>query len=46
MMRWQSLLLATLLAGLPLCVFPKEPQVVPPPMAQPQNLSLFLGAEH
>ena len=44
MMRWQSLLLATLLAGPPLCVFPKEPQVVPPPMAQPQNLSLFLGA--
>jgi hypothetical protein len=43
MMRWQSLLLAALLAGSPLHAIPKEPQVVPPPMAQPQNLSVLRG---
>jgi hypothetical protein len=43
MMRWRSLLLVTLLAGLPMRAEPKERAALPPPMAQPQDLSIFRG---
>jgi hypothetical protein len=37
------LVLLTLLAGASLQAEPKEPPLVPPPMAQPQGLSIFRG---
>jgi hypothetical protein len=43
MMHWRSLLLVALLAETPLQVVGKEPPVLPPPMAEPANLSIFRG---
>ena len=37
------LVLLTLFASAPLQAEPKDPPLVPPPMAQPQTLSIFRG---
>ncbi len=45
MRRRRYLVLLTLLAGASLQAEPKDPPLVPPPMAQPQTVSIFRG-EH
>ncbi len=41
--RWRYLILVALLAGPAVHAAPKELPVLPPPMAQPQSLSIFRG---
>jgi hypothetical protein len=43
MRHWPYLVLLALLAGSAVQAAPNEPPLLPPPMAQPQNLSIFRG---
>jgi hypothetical protein len=43
MRHWPHLALIVLLAGSAVRAAPNEPPLLPPPMAQPQNLSIFRG---
>jgi hypothetical protein len=43
MRHWPYLVLIALLAGSAVQAAPNEPPLLPPPMAQPQNLSMFRG---
>jgi hypothetical protein len=43
MRHWPYLVLIALLAGSAAQAAPNEPPLLPPPMAQPQDLSIFRG---